>query len=419
MSAKQSIISTIQIVVIQAILQRICALPVPQTDITNVSCFATLDSLGTYSPDSVFTVRCPEQCLSSRPFHVEGTNNYTPSSNLCVAGIHSGVITKSGGVMKITVQNKWINPVGSNRNGVRSLGGFAAHTTFIPKAVNPPASSSSANPKANLGEPTSSSSSASTTTTPTSTLTTTAPTATLTTTPPTTTSSTTSTTTVASTLSTTPTPITPTTSTAYSTTTPQVHSSSSKQPGKTGDSLIESDADSPTEISKFRNNIKSTTASPSATESTTSRTVKIQAPNSVFTSTVENDDKTSNSNLVSEETSNVYTLLLWICGGVTFLLLILLLVCFLRKRSRFGRSRISHAGKRKPCRSSGGLESCVCYVAVDSSVQALLNDPETCERPCELRDRLQETESLPESNCHSGPQCDECTGEKCASQYDF
>lgn len=50
-------------------------------------------------------------------------------------------------------------------------------------------------------------------------------------------------------------------------------------------------------------------------------------------------------------------------------------------------------------------EPCVCYVAKDLSSQGLLNDPETCDRPCSVR------------LSKSSPDDDDCY--QCKSKYDF
>jgi len=73
--------------------------------------------------------------------------------------------------------------------------------------------------------------------------------------------------------------------------------------------------------------------------------------------------------------------------------------------------------KHRRC-DAAGVESCVCYVAADSSVQALLADPSTCQRPCDLRERLQSQDAFKdkcgscENQCLNGS-CDECPS------YDF
>jgi len=52
--------------------------------------------------NAIIDINCPENCLDSTG-NVYGTDEYTEDSALCLAAIHAGVITNSGGDVKIMV----------------------------------------------------------------------------------------------------------------------------------------------------------------------------------------------------------------------------------------------------------------------------------------------------------------------------
>jgi hypothetical protein len=66
-----------------------------------------------------FAFACPP---SEQPINqLWGTNAYTDNSSVCLAGVHSGVITKDrGGVVNIEVRGRQPNFIGSQRFGVLS-----------------------------------------------------------------------------------------------------------------------------------------------------------------------------------------------------------------------------------------------------------------------------------------------------------
>lgn len=52
--------------------------------------------------NAIIDINCPENCLDSTG-NVYGTDEYTEDSALCLAAIHAGVITNSGGDVQIMV----------------------------------------------------------------------------------------------------------------------------------------------------------------------------------------------------------------------------------------------------------------------------------------------------------------------------
>ncbi|CAK8687699.1 unnamed protein product [Clavelina lepadiformis] len=63
-------------------------------------------------------------------------------------------------------------------------------------------------------------------------------------------------------------------------------------------------------------------------------------------------------------------------------------------------------------------EECVCYVNLDPSEQSLLQDPDTCERFCDMKKELQ-SEYETTSRCHVPAECMICPQQKCASKFEF
>ncbi|CAK8676995.1 unnamed protein product [Clavelina lepadiformis] len=63
-------------------------------------------------------------------------------------------------------------------------------------------------------------------------------------------------------------------------------------------------------------------------------------------------------------------------------------------------------------------EECVCYVNLDPSEQSLLQDPDTCERFCDMKKELQ-SEYETTSRCHVPAECMSCPQQKCASKFEF
>ena len=80
---------------------------------------------------ALFRVACPAGCEGS----IYGTGVYTADSSICRAGVHSGVIPESGGVVTVTLEPGRPAYRGSEQNGVKSRdygkysGSFAVVTT--------------------------------------------------------------------------------------------------------------------------------------------------------------------------------------------------------------------------------------------------------------------------------------------------
>ena len=71
-------------------------------------------------------------------------------------------------------------------------------------------------------------------------------------------------------------------------------------------------------------------------------------------------------------------------------------------------------------RGNDSDELCVCYVNADASVQGLLNDPETCQRPCSYRKTIAK-HSLPGEHCSVTKEegCGDCTQNCDPEKYAF
>jgi hypothetical protein len=66
---------------------------------------------------ALFRVACPAGCEARS---IYGTGVYTGDSSICLAGVHSGVIPKSGGVVTITLEPGRPAYRGSEQNGIHS-----------------------------------------------------------------------------------------------------------------------------------------------------------------------------------------------------------------------------------------------------------------------------------------------------------
>lgn len=91
----------------------------------------------------------------------------------------------------------------------------------------------------------------------------------------------------------------------------------------------------------------------------------------------------------STATINLPTWLVYLVGAVVSAMVIALVAFGVLKASR----RVSSTGlwSRLPSRKRSNnpdFEGCVCYVAMESSQQGLLHDPETCERTCSKKKQL-------------------------------
>lgn len=83
--------------------------------VLEIPCSQTVEGLR-YGVGAVVLVNCPEGCDSGKT--VWGDGLYTKDSPICKASIHAGVIGKSGGKVKVTVQPGQDAYKGSTKNGV-------------------------------------------------------------------------------------------------------------------------------------------------------------------------------------------------------------------------------------------------------------------------------------------------------------
>lgn len=83
--------------------------------ILEIPCSQTVEGLH-YGAGAVVTVNCGEGCENSKT--VWGDGLYTKDSPICKAAIHAGVIGKSGGKVKVTVQPGQDSYKGSTKNGI-------------------------------------------------------------------------------------------------------------------------------------------------------------------------------------------------------------------------------------------------------------------------------------------------------------
>jgi hypothetical protein len=70
-------------------------------------------------PGSVYRVSCPAGC-STNPSPVWGSNPFRADSPICVASIHAGLTTDSGGEFTLIFQDGRPAYRGSKRNGVEA-----------------------------------------------------------------------------------------------------------------------------------------------------------------------------------------------------------------------------------------------------------------------------------------------------------
>lgn len=96
--------------------------------ILEIPCSQTVEGLR-YGAGAVVLVNCQEGCENSSK--VWGDGLYTKDSPICKAAIHAGVISKSGGKVKVTVQPGQDSYKGSTKNGIttESYGSFGGSYT--------------------------------------------------------------------------------------------------------------------------------------------------------------------------------------------------------------------------------------------------------------------------------------------------
>ncbi len=96
--------------------------------ILEIPCSQTVESLR-YGAGATFVANCGEGCGDSAK--VWGDGLYTKDSPICKASIHAGVIGKSGGKVKVTVQPGQDSYKGSTKNGIttETYGSFGGSYT--------------------------------------------------------------------------------------------------------------------------------------------------------------------------------------------------------------------------------------------------------------------------------------------------
>ena len=96
--------------------------------VLEIPCSQTVEGLR-YGAGEVVLVNCPEGCDNSKT--VWGDGLYTKDSPICKASIHAGVISKSGGKVKVTVQPGQDAYKGSTKNGIttEAYGSFGGSYT--------------------------------------------------------------------------------------------------------------------------------------------------------------------------------------------------------------------------------------------------------------------------------------------------
>ncbi len=94
---------------------------------------------------TVFRVACPAGCDKGS---VYGTGVYTADTSICRAGVHSGVIPESGGVVTIALEAGRAAYRGSEQNGIKSrdYGKYSRSFAVVPAGGAPSASAGAAAP---------------------------------------------------------------------------------------------------------------------------------------------------------------------------------------------------------------------------------------------------------------------------------
>jgi hypothetical protein len=94
-----------------------------ESDAIQLSCIDTISTNDVFSEakDSSFKARCPSLCQGTKA-NIYGTNIYGMLSSICIAAIHSGVITNiEGGEFMINVKGAMKHLKGSKSKGIESL----------------------------------------------------------------------------------------------------------------------------------------------------------------------------------------------------------------------------------------------------------------------------------------------------------
>ncbi len=93
---------------------------------STISCTDSVKSLNK-SAESAFKVECPANCTSGS---VWGTDIYTTDSSICRSAIQAGVITLTGGPVKVQLSPGQPSYVGTAKNGVTSSAWGAYEKSF-------------------------------------------------------------------------------------------------------------------------------------------------------------------------------------------------------------------------------------------------------------------------------------------------
>ncbi len=114
--------------VVPFIVLGLCGCKKDTGPVLEIACSQNVASLK-YGPGAVFVANCPEDCGNAST--VWGDGLYTKDSPICKAAIHAGVITKSGGKVKVTVQPGQDRYKGSAKNGIttQKYGSFGGSYT--------------------------------------------------------------------------------------------------------------------------------------------------------------------------------------------------------------------------------------------------------------------------------------------------
>lgn len=331
-------------------------------DLGNVDCNTTLDSImqKQRTKSEEVDLICPSTCLVSA-CRVTGSNPYTDSSSVCCAAIHSGAISSvDGGIVTVQIGKEMNNRIfhGSSCNGIKSR--MRLRSAFVWFRIE----------NASIC-------------------------------------------------------VTSTASTTTRTTT----SFEGLVTGKVADFSVKTEQSAHTigigvrpQPSTENSNVIANQNSFSQVESPiTTRTKFYPNERNQTNMTISpNNIQTSNLNVVQINnrqhtfSSSSLAEIIGLIIGVFFAgsLFALLIVCFVKKKRMDCKSWY-----RRYKRSNDQEQSdCVCYTNINSSRQGLLTDPETCERPCSIRQPRHEDENdlinnFPSLNCrklehsdtHRGP----------------
>nr|XP_002127476.1 cell wall integrity and stress response component 2 [Ciona intestinalis] len=340
-------------------------------EIRNLTCGDSPQSLSIYFKHHSKKVRCPAECNLDK-CRVTGTHTYTSYSSICCAGIHDGIIySDEGGLLNVHINpSGGRNYAGTTSNGVKSHSKISWFSEFTLTAEKNSLVQNLIELKTTTAAKTSTTTTAvptTTTTTPTTTTTTTVPTTTTTTVP-------TITTTVTKTTKYTTTTIVPTATTLdtrnrpTTKALPKTLSTTTPHTTTTTPALINSII-----LNPLRQN-------------NTELLQKINKPVKDDTVNFKTDTTEINESFVAGISFHQKLIL---CISAVFVFAAVVLLVLIKRRHRIRR-------RMQP-------EPCVCYVSIDTSKQGLLNDPETCDRDCVVREKL----------------CHDCDAECNASAYSF